>query len=318
MVQYRKFRNDDPPGLAEIWNEAFAGRGAVRLRSSSPLERHVFAKPYFDPDGLIVALENGVRVGFAHAGFGPNETESRLSHDRGVICLIGLRPSFQRRGIGAELLQRCDKYLRERGATELHAGAMHPLNPFYFGLYGGSELPGFLDSDPATGPFLRKHGYQPGAASFIFQRRLDQPFNIADGRFGAIRRCYEMRLLPQIKLGTWWQECVLGLVEPVEVRLEEKWTGQAAATAIAWEMEGFSWRWEAPTVGVMNLQVREDLRRQGLGKFLMAQLIRHLQEQYFGLVEVQTMESNQAAIKLYTGLGFQHVDTGRIYRKQTA
>ena len=40
MVKYRSFLNDDPPGLAEIWNEAFTGRGAAQLRNSSPLERY--------------------------------------------------------------------------------------------------------------------------------------------------------------------------------------------------------------------------------------------------------------------------------------
>ena len=55
MIHYRSFRNDDPPALVQIWNEAFTGRGAVKLAHSSPLEFHVFAKPYFDPEGLTVA-----------------------------------------------------------------------------------------------------------------------------------------------------------------------------------------------------------------------------------------------------------------------
>jgi ribosomal protein S18 acetylase RimI-like enzyme len=44
-------------------------------------------------------------------------------------------------------------------------------------------------------------------------------------------------------------------------------------------------------------------------------MLRYLQEQFFGLTEVQTMQHNQAAINLYSGLGFQQVDTGRIYKK---
>src|SRR3989442_1948213 len=66
-LEYRSYRNDDPPSLVEIWNEAFLSRGAVQIRHGSALERFVFAKPYFDPDGLIVAVQDGVRVGFAHA-----------------------------------------------------------------------------------------------------------------------------------------------------------------------------------------------------------------------------------------------------------
>src|SRR5262249_46930144 len=111
VVQYRAFLNTDPPGLAEVWNEAFTGRGAAQLRNSAPLERHAFAKPFFDPNGLIVALDDDVRVGFAHAGFGPNNAETSISHAAGVTCIIGVRPQYRHRGIGSELLNRCEDYL---------------------------------------------------------------------------------------------------------------------------------------------------------------------------------------------------------------
>src|SRR5947209_785586 len=75
VIEYRTFHNDDPPGLIEIWNEALVGRGAAQLRNSTAFERHALAKPYFDPAGLIVAVDGNTRVGFAHAGFGPNQRE---------------------------------------------------------------------------------------------------------------------------------------------------------------------------------------------------------------------------------------------------
>jgi ribosomal protein S18 acetylase RimI-like enzyme len=52
-----------------------------------------------------------------------------------------------------------------------------------------------------------------------------------------------------------------------------------------------------------------------LAKFLLAQLLRYLQEQYFGLTEVQAAEHNQAAINLFQSLGFRPVDAGRSYKK---
>ena len=97
MVQYRTFRNTDPPHLVEIWNEAFTGRGAVRLRNTSSLERFVFAKPIFDPAGLFVAEENNHRLGLAHAAMAQGDPPGV-----GVICAIGVRPESQRRGIGTE------------------------------------------------------------------------------------------------------------------------------------------------------------------------------------------------------------------------
>jgi ribosomal protein S18 acetylase RimI-like enzyme len=314
VIQYRTFLNFDPPGLTEVWNESFAGRGAAQLRNSAPLERHAYAKPYFDPEGLFIALDNNIPVGFAHAGFGPNNAESAISYAAGVTCIIGVRPSHRRRGIGSELLNRCEEYLRQRGAQSIYCGAMRPLNPFYFGIYGGSDQPGFLSSDEAAGPFLEYHGYRPNDTCLVFQRSLDQAMNVVDGRFPALRRKYSMRVVPRVSIGTWWQECVLGVLEPLEFRLEEAVSNRVVARAEAWEMEGFSWRWGVPAAGVTSLQVREDLRRQGLAKFLLAQILRYLQEQYFGVVEIQAPERNQPAVKLARSLGFQQVDFGRMYR----
>jgi ribosomal protein S18 acetylase RimI-like enzyme len=314
VVEYRSFRNDDPPALVEIWNETFSGRGAAQLRHSSPLERHAFSKPYFDPAGLIVAVEKGVCVGFAHAGFGPNSTEAALSFTSGITCLIAVRPAQRRRGIGSELLSRCETYLRQRGARMLWAGPMRPLNPFYFGLYGGSDLPGFLASDAAAAPFLAARGYQPEDTCLVFQRRVDQALDVIDGRFPALRRRFEVKVEPAAGRRTWWYECTRGPVELIEFRLVETLTGQVAARTEVWEMDLFSWRWGLPAVGIVDLAVREDLRRQGLGKFLLALLLRYLQEQYFGVVEVQTMERNHAAVSLYHALGFEQVDLGGVYR----
>jgi ribosomal protein S18 acetylase RimI-like enzyme len=316
VVQYRSFRNDDPPGLVDIWNDAFTGRGAVLLRHSSPLERFIFSKPYFDAAGLIVAVEDGLRIGFVHAGFGSNAKESALAPATGVICAIGVRSSHRRRGIGSRLLERAEGYLRERGARTIYAGAMRPLNPFYFGLYGGSESSGFLASDKAAAPFLEYHGYRPWDTCLVFQRHLDQPVNVVDARFVALRRRLSMRVLPNTGIASWWQECVQGVVEPVEFRLEETVTSQAPARAQIWEMEGFSWRWGLPSVGLLDLEVNESQRRQGFAKFLLVSILQYLQEQYFGLIEVQTMERNQAAVKLYQGVGFEQVDIGRIYRRE--
>jgi ribosomal protein S18 acetylase RimI-like enzyme len=316
VVEYRSFRNDDPPGLVEIWNEAFTGRGSVQLRHSSPLERYAFAKPYFEPAGLIVAVEGTKRIGFVHGGFGPNPSDSELSYTVGVTCLLGVRPAHQRHGVGSELLARSEAYLRERGARDFYAGPRRPFDPFYFGLYGGSDLPGFLASNPAAAPFFQKHGYQPVEAHVVLQRRLDQSLGIVDGRFAAFRRKYEVRVQPRTGAQTWWQECTLGPLEMLEFALVEA-TGETVARADVWEMEGFSWRWGLPSVGLLGLMVRETLRRQGLGKFLVASVLHYLQEQYFGLIEVHTPEQNAAAVALFQGLGFHQVDCGRVFCKSS-
>src|SRR5436309_2328098 len=115
MLRLRRFRNDDPPKLAAIWNDAFTGRGTYPLRSLAPLERCVLSKPYFDPDGLIVAEDDGTPVGFVHAGFGANDQETACDRSRGVICAIAVRSTHRRRGIGSQLLRQAEEYLAARG-----------------------------------------------------------------------------------------------------------------------------------------------------------------------------------------------------------
>jgi ribosomal protein S18 acetylase RimI-like enzyme len=316
VVRYRTFRNDDPPRLTLIWNETFTGRGEVHLRHSSPLDNYVFAKPYFDPAGLIVAEDNEAPAGFVHAGFGANPSSNGINPLAGVICLVGVRPSFRRRGIGNELLRRAEAYLREAGARAIFAGPRAPLNPFYFGLYGGSEMPGFLESDPIAAPFLEGHGYSVHDTMLVLHRPLHQPINIVDARFAALRRRYELRIVPHSGIDSWWQECVLGPVELVEFRLFDKTLNQVAAQTLVWEMDLFSWRWNQPAVGILDIHVREDSRRQGLGKFLLAQMLRYLQEQFFGVVEVQTAPDNPQALKLFQSVQFEQVDVGHVYKKQ--
>ncbi len=317
MIEYRTFRNTDPPYLVTVWNEALPNRGAYTLRSPAPLDRWVFSKPYFDPAGLLVACDDGHPIGFCHAGFGPNEEQTALDDATGVIAMIAVRVAQRRQHVGSELLRRAEEYLVKHGAKELFAGGIKPLNPFYFGLYGGSNSPGFLESDPAMRVFFEARGYRQAKRCLVLHRKLDQPLNVVDTRFSSLRRRFEVQATPRSRVGSWWQECMIGQLEQFEYRLDEKTTGQVAARALYWEMEGYGWRWNTPAAGIMDIQVRNDLRRQGVGKYLIAQLLRYLQEQYFGVAEVQASDEADAAIKMFRALGFAQVDTGYMYQKPT-
>ncbi len=314
-VQYRAFRNTDAPALVNIWNESFPHRGAYTLRSVHSFERWLFSKIYFDPQGLIIAESAGTAIAFMHAGFGPNASQSALDYSSGIICLGAVRLAHRRQKIGTELVRRAEEYLRSRGAIRIQAGSFRGENPFYFGLYGGSNSPGILQSDADALPFMQSLGYRPLRKAHVFQRRLDHSTAVIDPRFIALRRRYEAQALPRPKAGTWWQENVLSMMEPFKYQLVEKCSGEVVAQALYWEMEGFGWRWGVPSVGIMDVHVREELRKIGLAKFLLSNLLRHIQEQYFGIVEMQVPEENVPTLGLFRSLGFQHVDTGFGYAK---
>ena len=97
MLTYRTFRNTDPPTLASIWRSRAEQQGLAQPLSVDLLEQYVFAKLYFDYQGLILACDDGEAVGFAHAGFGPNDEEDAVATELGTTCLVLTRPDYSRR-----------------------------------------------------------------------------------------------------------------------------------------------------------------------------------------------------------------------------
>jgi GNAT superfamily N-acetyltransferase len=173
-----------------------------------------------------------------------------------------------------------------------------------------------MESDAAAGPFFEGLGYASARKSIVLQRRLVGKLVPPDPRFADLRRRFDIRFLPAASVASWWQDCVLGLVEPVEFRLEDKRSGQAAARLVVWEMEGFAHRWNQLGAGILEMFVRTDLRRQGIGRFLISQMLSLIQEQEFGIVEAHCPEQSDAIRGLLTGLGFETVDVATCYRKE--
>jgi ribosomal protein S18 acetylase RimI-like enzyme len=315
VVHFRKFRNQDAPGMTEVWNEALTGRGAPRLRHSSLLENYVFSKSYFEPAGLLIALDDTKIVGFAHAGFGPSADGAALDRSTGVMSLLAVRPAYQRHGVGSDLLKQSENFLSQAGATTLLAGGVWPTAPFYFGLYGGASYSGLLRSDPAGHPFLQKHGYVAGASKAVFQRNLTEPLVVVDGRFAALRKRCEVRIKPRTGVSTWFEECVLGSVELFEFVLEERVTQKPLACITVWEMDGIGYEWQMPAIGIVDMVVQPGLRKQAMGKFLLYQMLRYLQEQFFGTAEVHIDSSNTPALDMARKFGFAQVDEAIAYAR---
>jgi ribosomal protein S18 acetylase RimI-like enzyme len=304
-----------------VWNEGLAGsRGAYPLRSPAAFDRWLFPKPYFDPESLVVATDpeqdNRV-VGFALSGFGPRE--DRGGQDAGgVVCAVVVRPSHRRRGVGRELLRRAEEYLLTRGADVVVVGSQRPYNPYLFGLYGGANSPGILASEPTADAFLTSAGYVKGEEHVVFQRNLDQPVEVADGRFVGLRRRYDIQMVRPTVSQNWWEECQWGTLEPTEFKVIDKMTGAPAGRLVNWDLEGFSGGWNKPATGIFDVEIRAHLRRQGLAKFLLASVLKLLQEQFYSVVELQVWGDDPAGIGICRSLGFEQVDAGYRYRKVEA
>jgi ribosomal protein S18 acetylase RimI-like enzyme len=315
VYQFRPFRNSDPPRLAEIWRQQPPQRGVMQPMTASLLEQNVFSKPYFEPEGLIVALDGQVPVGFVHAGFGPNAEQTAIDTDVGTTYQLMLQAEQRENGLPDELLAHAEGYLRERGARVLYAGGVRPLNGFYLGLYGGSELPGVLASDMVLNAAAIRSGYREIDRVVVLQLELAgyRPAISRDQR--RLRRELMFTESGNPPHATWWDACTMGAFERVQFSLAAPGSQQSLASVSFWDIEPLSSTWAVPMSGMIELEVSLTRRRQGLATYLLGEAFERLRNRGVLRVECQTMCQNAPALALYEKLGFTRVDEGIVYRK---
>ena len=315
MIQYRHFHNSDPPHLARLWRECLLGRGAAGGLRCDAFETLNFAQPYFDPEGLILASDGERVVGMVHAGFGTNDTENGLMLESGVICLILVHPEYRRQGIGRELVNRAEDYLKRRGATNIFAGPAEPLDPFYFGIYGGSQPSGFLLSDPDADQFFRALNYEPFERHAIFQRDISQQSDPTSMRLIAIRRKMQLAIAHQRERMSWWWITRFGRLDSVRFQLVPKDRGEAVAEVTVLGLDLYLEKWQERAIGLTDLRVEEDQRMQGYGQALLVEVCRRMREEMVTRVEAHASETNAGALAVLQSAGFERVDTGIVYLK---
>jgi GNAT superfamily N-acetyltransferase len=279
------------------------------------LEQLVFSRPYFDPEGLILAFDGDQAVGFVHAGFGANETETDIDTSMGTTYQLMLRADHRSDALADELLHRSEEYLRGRGAKAIYGGGVKPLNAFYLGLYGGSELPGVLVGDPVLGAACLRNGYREIDRVQILQLELAQfrpPFTRTQR---TLRREMSSSEIYGPPARSRWEACTFGDFERLRFSLSAG-NRPALAEVDFWDIEPLSTRWNVATAGMFDLTVCDSRRRQGLATFLLVEAFERLRKRGIVFVEAQTMQNNAPAIALYTKLGFTKVDEGVVYRKE--
>ena len=317
MYQFRTFRNSDPPRLAEIWRDQPPQRGLIQPVSPTLLDQFVFSKPYFDPAGLILATDGEQAVGFVHAGFGPNESQTEIDTETGTTYQLMLRSGARHDALADELLSRAEAYLRDRGTKVIYAGGIRPLNGFYLGLYGGSELPGILASDPVLNTVTLRNGYREIDKVIVLQLELAgfrQPFTRTQRQ---LRREITIAEAYDPPATSWWDAVTTAGFERIEFFLQKAGRNEPLASVWFWNIEPLSTSWGVPTAGMFDLEVCSDRRRQGLATFLLGESLERLRNRGITRVEAQTMRENTAALELYRKLGFTRVDEGTVYRKES-
>jgi GNAT superfamily N-acetyltransferase len=147
IVQIRSYSGNDLDAVLELLKEAMPIEGI----STGRFTRQVLLDANFRAAGAPVAVLDGEIIGFCLAIARQTPLENAPSDvDRGYITLLAVRPSHQRRGIGAQLLAAAEAYLLSQGKSVVMISSYAP----------GYFIPG-VDVNAYAGAlnFLHKHGY---------------------------------------------------------------------------------------------------------------------------------------------------------------
>jgi mycothiol synthase len=151
-VEIGEFQARDLGGVLEVLGEAMHADAI----SEGRFTRQVLLDLNFRSEGAVVARRGGNVVGFclAIARQVPTPCEPKENAasdaDRGYITLLGVRAPEQRKGIGSQLLDRAEEYLRGQGRKVVMVSSYAP----------GYFIPGVdVRAYEAGLRFFAKHGY---------------------------------------------------------------------------------------------------------------------------------------------------------------
>jgi len=315
VVEFRTFHNSDPPRLLKLWHTASLGPSAAEGFPCDLLELFVYARPYFDRRGLILATDRVEVVGMVHAGFSATADESRLDFKRGVISAVIVRPEYRRRGIGRVLVRQAEEFLKGHGARQVMAGAGNNGNGFYHALYGGVEPSGFAESGEHPSEFFAACGYEPGGVTRILHRDLHKGRDPVNARLIRNRRRLQMVITDRIPNQTWWWHARFGHQETLQFQLTDRSSGESVASGQILGLDVYIPKWGVRAVGMRDLFVPQHARRQGYAFSLVLEVCRELREQSIRLVETQVAADNTAALDLFASVRFEEVGTLLTFRR---
>jgi GNAT superfamily N-acetyltransferase len=159
-------------GMVQVYNTQTASEPHIASLTPDRFVELVVHKSYFDPDGLIVARQDGEVTGWIHAcqapGTEPWSPDGIASSIRMVFYPPGELP------VGQMLLAEASAWLKSKGGARLNAFSPTHGYPFYRGLWAGSE-PMLPFSFSHLHMLLDGAGFHLAQEEVLMTCRLDDP-----------------------------------------------------------------------------------------------------------------------------------------------
>ena len=315
VLQYRTFHNADPPKILKLWHASNLGPSAAEGFPCDILELFVFSQPFFDRRGCIIAADGDRIVGFVHAGFSANEEGTALDRSHGVIAALVVHPDFRRQGVASELVRCAERYLIECGVKQITAGGGADGSGFYVGIYGGLEPSGFASTSAPWNEFFQSLGYQPQTPNVVLHRDLTIGRDPVSSRLMRHRRRLNLVITDRMLGRSWWWYTRFGHLDAILFELRDRVSDETVASAQIIGLDVYVPKWGVRAVGIRDVLVPEEHRRQGYATSLIVEVCKRLRQQSIQLIETQVNSENQAALSLFESVMFEPVQELIAFRK---
>lgn len=267
----------------------------------------MLGRTYFRPEHLLIASNDEKPVGFVHVGFSPRADGSSLDPTQGVISALFVKVGESFSEIGSELLSRAERLLRAAGATHLSAGGSYPVDPFYWGLYGGPLSAGVPVGDTSLLELLRNAGFAESRRFLIWERALGNFRPPVDRSQLQLKRRYTVEAVNELPLANWWQACAFSHVERARYSLRATDGSPVNSSLTFWDTQPLGERQGKRVVGLFESQLASSSFDDGVAMYLLGDSLRQFHSLGISHVEAVTGQEEVAWTKLFSTLGFQEV-----------
>ncbi len=173
-----------------------------------------------------------------------------------------------------------------------------------------------LDADTVARRAFAARGYREVERTVILRRDLSTFDSPIDRRQMQVRRQMVVEVTSDAPTRTWWEACTVGGFDLTRFDLMPRGGGAIVATAMFRSMEPSGTVSVGRAAGLVAVSVAEPYRRRGLATFLLSEAFCQFLRQGIMHVEIETRETNLAAMTAFLKLGFQRTDAGGVWRKE--
>ena len=305
--------------VADFWNSCQYPRNRRKPINIDMLERQVFSKNYFDPNGLIIAWRGDKIVGLAHAGFGYADDCDSIDYSWGIIPLICYNDGDDTDDVLDALLISSERYLISKGAKRIQIGTFYPHAPFYLGLIHSSDLPGVYLDESALTAAAQRHGYSMTSPCSHFRRNLEN-VDWHDLEFSDLRRHYSIQMEYCPTPSQWGRAIAMNGIIWSQLSLIEIGQGivnskNPAAKCALWVIDDLP-ESDMIVVGLSQCFVRPEYRGQHLSFFLLTEAMRRLTDQQVANIEIQVPDEWQSFTRLLSDHQFELFAHSALFTKE--